>query len=401
MSAVASEAVEPPISTPAATPAPVAKPTSWDRPPFDVVLLCTVLALVTLSVVMVYSSSALMNRSDSLFFMKRQVIYAVIGLVAMTFTMRFDYRRLERWAYPLLFATGFLIILTFVPGIGLRAGNAQRWIRFPGFQFQPSEFAKIALLIYLAKSVAEKGTAVKDFKIGFVPHALVFGLFGAVVLRQPDFGSMVVMFLSMVTVLFVAGARLRYVFVAFIVAMPVAFILITGSAYRMRRIEAFLDPFRDPYGASYQVAQALTSVGSGGLFGLGLGEGREKLGFLPAGHTDYILASIGEELGLVGIALTLGLFGVLIWRGFRIALHASDAFGSYLAVGITSLFGIETVINAGMCLALLPSKGLALPFLSFGGTSILKAMMAAGLLLSVSSRTGVHGRPVAGAVRLA
>jgi cell division protein FtsW len=377
-----------------------AKP--WDKAPFDVVLLGAVLALSMLSIVMVYSSSAhlaKLEHNDSTFYVKRQIIYVLVGIGALATMLKIGYRELERWAYPLLALCGVLVFATFIPGIGLRVGGAQRWLRMPGFQLQPSEFAKIALCIYLARSVAAKGDALKDFKIGFVPHAMVFGLFGAMVLAQPDFGSTIVMFSMMMMVLFVAGARLRYVFVAFAAALPIVYELIIHSAYRMRRIEAFLDPFHDRFGASYQVAQALMSVGSGGLFGLGLGEGREKLGFLPAGHTDYILASIGEELGLVGIALTLGLFTLIIWRGVRAALRAGDAFGTYLAFGVTSLFAIETVINAGMCLALLPSKGLALPLLSFGGTSIVKAMLAAGILLSISGDSGGYLTPAKGATR--
>ena len=380
------------------------RPVTWERPNFDVVLLCTVLALVSLSIVMVYSSSAQLAVSEnheSTFYVKRQVLYVLVGLIALTSMMKLGYQRLERLAYPLLILCGLGIILTFVPGIGLRAGHAQRWLRFPGFQLQPSEFAKIALCIYLARSVAEKGEALKDFKIGLAPHAMIFGLFGAMVLAQPDFGSMIVMFSIMMLVLFIAGARMQYVFIAFMAALPTVYWLITHSAYRMRRFEAFLEPFKpeNRFGISYQVAQALVSVGSGGFFGLGLGNGREKLGFLPAGHTDYILASIGEELGLLGMLLTLGLFAVLIWRGLRTALRASDAFGAYLALGITCLVAVETVINAGMCLALLPSKGLALPFLSYGGTSIVKAMTCGGILLSVSSGSGGYLRPRWGAKR--
>jgi cell division protein FtsW len=374
-----------------------------ERPRYDVILLGAVLALVALGVVMVYSSSAVFARvveqKDSAFYLKRQAAFALAGLVAMAAIMRIGYRRLQAWAYPLLILSGVLIVATFIPGLGVRAGHAQRWLRLPGFQLQPSELAKIALCIYLARSVAEKGESLKSFKIGFLPHAMVVGVFCALVLAQPDFGTMVVMLLLMLLVLFVAGARMTYVAVAIGLAVPLAYGLIVSSPYRMRRIEAFLHPFEHGLGSGYQVAQALTSVGSGGLFGLGLGQGREKLGFLPAGHTDYILASIGEELGLVGIAVTLGLFAVIIWRGIKAAMGAADPFGTYLAFGITALFAVEAAINSGMCLGLLPSKGLALPFLSYGGTSLVKAMIAAGILLSISGGGGGYLEPATGAVR--
>ena len=379
------------------------KTESWDRPKYDPVLLAAVLALVAIGVVMVYSASAVFARvvehKDSAYYLKRQALFALAGFVSMLLMMKIGYRRLATLAYPILIVSGVLVFLTFIPGLGVRAGHAQRWLRFPLFQFQPSEFAKIALCIYLARSVAEKGEALKDFKIGFLPHAMVCGVFCAMVLAQPDFGTMVVMMTVMLLVLFVAGARMTYVFVAFGLAVPLAYVLIRTSPYRMRRIEAFLHPFDHELGAGYQVAQALTSVGSGGLTGLGLGEGREKLGFLPAGHTDYILASIGEELGLVGIAVILGLFGIILWRGLKASLQAADPFGTYLAFGLTSLFAIEAVINSGMCLGLLPSKGLALPFLSYGGTSIIKAMTVAGILLSISSGGGGYLKPAAGATR--
>lgn len=376
---------------------------AWDRPKFDVWLLGAVLALVALGIVMVYSSSAvfarLLEHKESTFYLERQVLAAVLGLGVMVAIMKIGYRRLQDWAYPILFFFGLLVLATFIPHVGVKIGGAQRWLRIPGFQFQPSEFAKLALCIYLARSVAEKGEALKDFKVGFLPHALVFGVFCAMVLAQPDFGTMMVMLSIMFLVLFVAGARMIYVGFAVVLMIPVAIGLIYLKGYRMARMVAFLDPFGHEKDVGYQVAQALTSIGSGGLFGLGLGEGRVKLGYLPAGHTDYILASIGEELGLVGVAVTLGLFALIIWRGIRASLHAADAFGAYLAFGITSLLAVETLINAGMCLNLLPSKGIALPFLSYGGTSILKAMTAAGILLSISASGGGYLKPAAGAIR--
>lgn len=382
--------------------APRPASSTWDAPKYDVWLLAAIMALCTLGVVMVYSSSAVFAGAklhDNLYFLKRQLLFAAIGTTALAFILKLGYRRLEALTYPILALCALGIVLTFIPGLGVRAGGAQRWLKIAGFQFQPSEFAKVALCIYLAKSLAEKGETIKDFKIGFLPHAIVVGIFGALVLAQPDFGTMIVFLTVMLLVLFVAGAPMTYVFVAVGALVPIAYGLVVSSPYRMRRIEAFLHPFEDRFGAGYQVAEALMSIGSGGLFGTGLGEGKQKLGFLPAGHTDYILASVGEELGLVGVAFVLGLFGIIIWRGLRAARQAPDAFGSYLAFGLVALFSVEVAINAGMCMGLLPSKGLALPFLSYGGTSVVKAMCAGGILLSVSGGTGGFLAPATGAVR--
>lgn len=375
---------------------------AFDRPRWDVPMLIVVLALLSFGVVMVYSSSAVYAGSrigDGAFFLKRQAIAAVLGVVAMAGVMRLGYRRLEMLSWVLLIGSTLLLIATLVPGLGQKAGGAQRWLRVGGFQVQPAEFLKLALCVHLARWASRKGDRLGSFRKGVLPHAVVLGVLGLILLQQPDFGSLVVLVLVTFAVLMVAGIRWRYVLGAAAVVIPAGVALIVSSPYRMRRIAAFLDPFEDRYGAGYQVAEALMSMGSGGLFGLGLGDGRQKLGFLPAGHTDYILASIGEELGLLGVGSVLLLFAVLIVRGTRAALRAGDPFGAYLAVAITSLLAFEVVINAGMCLALLPPKGLAMPFLSYGGTQVVKSMLAAGVLLSVSEGEGGYLAPPMGATR--
>jgi len=390
------------VSRASQAPAGLPRPVAREPAGYDPVLLGAVFALVAVGVVMVYSSSAVYAGSrmgDGAWFLKRQLVAAGLGTVLMVALLRFGHGFLARLAWPLLVVSLLLVAATFVPGLGVRAGGAQRWLKIAGFRFQPSELAKIALAVWLASSVASKGEALRDFKVGFLPHAAVCGLLGALVLAQRDFGAMVVVLVLMLAVLFVAGARLTYVFVAIGIAVPAGWWLVVSTPYRMRRIEAFLDPFADRFGAGYQVAESLMSVGSGGLFGLGLGEGRQKLGYLPAGHTDYILASIGEELGLVGIAAVLLLMGVVVWRGLRAARRAADPFGAYLAFGLVTLLAVETAINAGMCLGLLPPKGMALPYLSYGGTQLVKSMILSGLLLSVSGDGGGFLVPPAGAVR--
>lgn len=373
-----------------------------EKLPWDPIILVSVIVLTVLGVVMVYSSSAMFAGSrlgDSAYFLKRQATFALIGVLAMATIMKVGYRTLERFAYPILVLSIIGIALTYLPGLGLKAGGAQRWIRAFGVQLQPSEFAKIGLCIYLAKSISDKGDAIKSFKFGFLPHMLVVGLLGAMVLLQPDFGTLVVMATVTIAVLFAAGAPVTYIFVSVGLAVPIAALLVFTSPYRRARIEAFLDPFEDRWGSGYQVAEALMSLGSGGIFGRGLGEGRQKLGFLPAGHTDYILASIGEELGLIGIAVVLGLFTLLVVRGYRAMRESTDSFGAWLAFGLTTLVAVETLVNAGMCLALLPPKGIALPFVSYGGTSVVKGLIIGGVLLSISNGGGGYLLPSFGASR--
>jgi len=369
-----------------------------ERPRFDVVLLAAVLLLMALGVVMVYSASAMMaaaKQGDGFYFARRQLLFVAVGIGAMALMLRVGYRRLEDWALPLLAVSFGLVILTLLPGLGLRMNGAQRWLRLPGLQLQPTEFAKLALCAYLARSVTLKGgSELRTLTVGVAPHFFVVGLLSSVVLLQPDFGTVMVMFAVTLAVLFVAGAPMRHVMLVLVGALPAVWWLVSSSAYRMRRIQAFLDPFSDRFGKGYQVVESMISVGSGGLTGKGLGSGPQKLGYLPEGHTDYILASVGEELGLLGIALVLGLLWVVIWRGLRAARLASDPFGCYLAYGITALIAIEAMVNAGMCLGLLPSKGLALPFVSYGGTSIVKMALAAGVLLSVSEGRGGYMVPV-------
>jgi cell division protein FtsW len=396
-------ASEPPAQPPSKGPTPTAAPAIWDKPRYDVWLLAAMLGLLMTGIVMVYSSSALFafrKTGDAFYFLKRQALFATLGLVVMAAVMRSGYQWLHRFAYPILFLTAFGVLLTYLPGLGLRVNGAQRWIRMPGFQLQPSEFAKLAICIYLARSVSEKGSEqLQDFKLGMMPHLMVLGAFIGIIVGQPDLGTSIVLAGVTVMVLLIAGARITYLFGLVGVLVPVGVIAIVTSEYRIRRLKAFFDPFADRYGGSYQVAEALMSVGSGGLTGQGLGAGKQKLGFLPEGHTDYILASIGEELGLVGILFVMSLFAIIIWRGTRAARFAADPFGTFLATGITMLFAIEACINAGMCLALLPSKGLALPFVSYGGTSIVKAMLAGGILLSISGGGGGYLESSAGATR--
>jgi len=365
-------------------------------PAYDRVLLWAVLGLTAIGLTMVYSASAVkaaQGLGDSLYFLKRQVAAAALGLGAMTFAMKIGYKRLEALAYPILVVSLIALALVLIPGIGTVAGGARRWIRLPLVSFQPAELAKLALVIYLARSLARKREKVRDFSIGFVPHTIVAGFLVLLVLGQPDFGTAVTLGALLFVMLFAAGAKVSWLVGSVLLAVPVGWKLIAGKEYRMKRVLAFLDPWKYRQDIGYQVTESLMSVGSGGLFGLGLGAGKQKLYYLPEAHTDFIIAVVGEELGLLGIVVVLALFGVVLWRGMRAAFNAPDAFGAYLALGLTSLLGIQAIGNMLVAMGMLPTKGLTLPFLSYGGTSLVLSLSAAGVLLAISSGTGGFLRP--------
>jgi cell division protein FtsW len=358
---------------------------------YDPTLLAAVLFLTMLGVVMVYSSSAVYAAAklhDGLWFFKRQAAGALVGLGALLVAMKIGYQRLEKLAVPLLLLAVVLLILVQVPGLGHAAGGARRWLRLGPLTFQPSEVAKIALVIWLSRSLAKKGDRVRDFSVGFLPHLLVVGLFALLLLLEPDFGTTVVLAALTFALLFVAGARLTWLFGIVLAAVPVVLVLVWRSPYRLQRVLTFLDPWKDPRGHGYQTVESLLGFGAGGAFGVGLGESHQKLFFLPAAHTDFILSIVGEELGFAGVLCVLALFAALVWRGLKAAHAASDAFGAYLALGLTLLFSLEALVNAGMALALLPTKGMALPFLSYGMSQVIASLFAAGILLSISGGPG-------------
>lgn len=357
---------------------------------FDPVLLGAVLALVATGLVMVYSASAILAHDklgDSFYFLRRQAAAAGLGLFGMALAMRLGYRRLARLAYPILIGGVLLMILVLIPGVGTTAGGAQRWIRLPGFSLQPTELLKFAWIVYLAYSLAKKREKVATFSVGFLPHLVLAGILAGLCMMQPDFGSSVALLFLLFTLLFTAGARLSYLVGSILVALPVGYHLVASSPYRLKRITAFLDPWGTRHGEGYQVAESLMSIGSGGVSGLGLGDGRQKLFFLPEAHTDFIFSIIGEELGLIGVSALLILYAVVIWRGMRAALCSAEPFGLFLGMGITSLFAFQAVVNMSVAMGLLPTKGLTLPFVSYGGTSLVMMMTAAGVLLSISAAT--------------
>lgn len=379
----------------------VAAPSGIARAAFryDPLLLGAVLFLAALGVVMVYSASAVFASAklgDGLYFFKRQAIGAALGLVAMLGAMKLSARRLEPLAAPLLALSIVLLVLVLVPGLGHAAGGARRWLKIGPIPFQPSELARIAFVLWLSRSLARRQDRLASFREGVLPHLVMLGVLGGLLLAEKDFGTTVVLAALTFALLFVAGARPLHLAGPFLAALPLGAFFIWHSPYRMQRLMAFRDPWADPLGIGYQVVESLLGFGAGGSFGVGLGESKQKLFFLPAAHTDFILSIIGEELGFAGVALILCLFIVIAWRGVRAAFAAEGGFAAYAALGLTALLSLEALVNAGMALSLLPTKGMALPFLSYGMSSVLSSMAAAGILLSISGGAGGFLKRAAG-----
>jgi cell division protein FtsW len=356
----------------------------------DQVLFATVVLLVGIGTVLIYSSSSIyaeVRFRDDFYFLKLRGIHIIIGFICMFIAFKIPFHFYQRVVHLILLLGILGLYLCLVPGIGVTEGGASRWIRLGPLSFQPSDAAKLGLVIYLAYSLAKKAERkkIKSFSIGFLPHLCIVGIMVFLLLKQPDFGTSVLFLLLMFSMLFVAGTKMSYLLIAFGSAIPFAYHLIINSEYRMKRIMAFLDPWRYRKDVGYQISESLISIGSGGIFGLGLGEGRQKLFFLPAAHTDFIFSAIGEELGFIGVVMILILLGVVIWRGIRIGLNAIDLFSMFLAFGISILLSLQIIINVGVTLGIFPAKGLPLPFLSYGGSSLVITLFGIGILLNISS----------------
>ncbi|MBX3154486.1 MAG: putative lipid II flippase FtsW [Deltaproteobacteria bacterium] len=361
--------------------------TSLPERSYDLILFAAILALLAIGTIEIYASTAadgLAHHRNATHYLERQLMFLGLGGVAMWIGASVDYRRLRRWTYPML--AGALLLLALVLFTHPRNG-ARRWLPLGPIGFQPVELAKLALLTYLASSLGRKADQVKtSFTVGFVPHLVVCGLMMALLLVQPDLGSSVVLGATTLGMLFMAGARVSYILLSVLAAAPIAYHLVVGTPWRMQRVLAFFNPEAYATGEAYQFLQARLAMGSGGLTGTGLGGGHQSLGYMPEAHNDFILAPIGEEMGFIGIAAVLGLYGVVIWRGVRAALGARDVFGGYLAFGITLMFGLQALFNAAVVLGVVPNKGITLPLVSAGGTSLAVTMFLAGLILNIGRR---------------
>jgi cell division protein FtsW len=338
----------------------------------------------------VYSASAVYASNvygNGYHFLLRQTVFASLAFVVLIVFTRINIDLLRRSTYPVLLVA-VLLMLAVALGFGRSAGGATRWLAVGPVNVQPAELAKLAMIMWLAHSLAKKAHRVRTFSIGFLPHVLVAGLLMLLCLAQPDFGSAVMIALLTFVVLFAAGAKAGYLLGGVLLAIPVGYAAIASSPYRMRRIQAFLEPFEHRQGAGYQITESLMSFGSGGWTGVGLGDGRQKLLFLPEAHTDFISAIIGEELGFIGVLLLAAAFAWLVLRGLRAAWRVPDEYAAYLAAGMTLFIGLQAFTNLAVAMGLLPTKGLALPFVSYGGSSLLVNAAAAGTILNVS-RFGV------------
>ncbi|HJQ83912.1 MAG TPA: putative lipid II flippase FtsW [Candidatus Binatia bacterium] len=354
-------------------------------------LVLAVAALVGLSVVMVFNVSYFYGQErfgDSLLFFRKHVLSIVLGIGAAAVASRLPSEAYRRAAYPLLVTVIVALVLVLVPGIGLARGGARRWLHLGPLSLQPSELAKFAVVLYLARSLVKKGDRVATFHYGIVPHYLVVGLIAGLVLLEPDFGTAALCAGLLVFMLFVGGVPPRLVALPALGVIPALILMVWQAPYRWARIVAFLDPDADPLGVNFQLKQSFIAFGSGGLWGAGLGESRQKLFYLPEAHTDFLFSVIGEELGLAGALVVLALFAVVAVRGFRIAIRHPDAFAGLLAFGITLSLVLQGAVNAGVVLGCLPTKGLALPFLSYGGSAMIAALAQIGVLLALARETG-------------
>lgn len=354
----------------------------------DRALFVSVIMLVGFGVVMIYSASAVRaatEMKDATFFLVRQSVFAVLGVAAMLIGSSINYHFYKKVIYPLLILTILGLVAVHSP-IGITRNGAARWVGVGGLTVQPAEIMKVVLILWLSYSLAKKSEKIKSFSVGFLPHLLVPGFIILLCLAQPDFGTSVVLALVTFSLLFVAGAKLSYMMLACIAVAPILYYLVAGSEYRLRRIMSFLDPISSRFADGYQLTQSLFGFGAGGLFGTGIGDGLQKFFFLPEPQNDFIAAIIAEELGVVGIWLVMLIFAVLISRGVVIAYRARDEFGMYIASGLTMLFGIQALVNLGVAMGLLPTKGLTLPFISYGGSSLVISFFAVGILLNISKR---------------
>jgi cell division protein FtsW len=356
---------------------------------FDYTLLIPVLCLLVLGLIAVYSASSHLashRLGDSYFYLKRQALFCIFGLGLMWLAKKIPCSFYSKLVYPLLLVSFGLLAVVFVQGVGTTVGGASRWIRISVLTFQPAELAKFALAVYMAYSMSKKGANMRSFSKGLLPHLLIAGAFMVLIVLQPDLGTAVIIGCWALLLLFVGGVRIIQIGSVLLLSVPVVFFLIWNAEYRLKRLWAFLNPWEDPQGIGFQIIHSFLAFGSGGPLGVGLGDSKQKLFYLPEPHTDFILSIVAEELGLLGIATTIVLFTIIIMRGIKIALNARDLYSSYLAFGLTCLIGLQVLVNMGVVMGLLPTKGLTLPLISYGGSSLIVTLISIGVLLNISSK---------------
>jgi cell division protein FtsW len=352
-------------------------------------LFLAVVCLLALGVTMVLSTSYLYSQerfADGTFFFRKQLLAMTAGFIGLILASLVPSTVYRRFAYPLLGLTFLVLLMVLIPGIGVVRGGARRWLMLPGFAFQPAELAKLAVVLYLAHSMAKKEDTIRTFSVGVLPHLIIGGFFIGALLLEPDFGTALILTMLLYLMLFMGGARVQHLLATALMALPMLVYVMLKAEYRLRRLMTFMDPWREASGSGFQVIQSLIAFGSGELWGRGLGESRQKLFYLPEAHTDFVFSVIGEELGLLGAVIVLALFGVIIVRGLRLTSRIEEPFEQYLAFGLTVLIGLQALIHMGVVMGLMPTKGLVLPFISYGGSAIVINLLEAGILLGLSRR---------------
>ncbi len=353
------------------------------KKPFDFWIFMTVLILLALGTIMVFSASApnaLNYKGDTYYYLKKQLLMVPLALIAMFITMNVDYRKWGKLSPIILVVSLVLLIMVLIPGIGSTINGTQRWM----FGFQPSEIAKLAVILFFSYSLSKSKDKLKSFFKGLFPYLLLLGMFAVLILMEKHLSGTIVVTLTACVILFSAGVKIKHFVILAFPAMAALVASVMLSPYRLDRILSFLDPSKDPKGASWQAFNSLLAIGSGGLFGKGLGKSLQKFLYLPEPQNDFILAILGEELGFIGIVVVMLLFLIFMWRGVKIALNAPDMFGSLLAIGITSLVAVQVVINVAVVTSSVPVTGMPLPFFSYGGTSLIFLMCGIGILLNIS-----------------
>jgi len=354
----------------------------FDRPLFLSIVILTLVGLV-----MVYSAGAAVGHyrfDEPLHYLSRQAAWLLLGGLLFWLLVRTDYRQWEPLVWPFFVVSLALLVAVLIPGVGVEVNGARRWLRIAGLTVQPSEVVKLAAVALLAHNLPRKGECLRDFRNGLVPQLILVGAPTFLIYHQPDLGNAVVVAAVGLLLLYLAGARVVHLSFLLVTVVPVLAWKIVDTGYRVRRLVAFLDPWADPTDSGWQITQSLMALGSGGVTGTGLADGVQKLYFLPEPHTDFIFSVVGEELGLLGTLAVAACFLLFAWRGLRVAVRAPTPFGQYLAAGIVILITLQALLNMMVCTSLVPTKGLPLPFVSYGGTSLVLNLVAAGVLLNIS-----------------
>lgn len=354
---------------------------------FDPVILTVTVLLLCIGVLMVHSASSVISLqkfNDGFYYAKRQLLWAALGVCGMLLMANYDYHQLQKWAPKIATASFLFLAVVLIPGVGSSRGGSQAWLGVGSFGIQPSEFAKLGIILFLAHYLADAGDRMHSFRRGFLPPLLLSLTGVGLIMLEPDLGQSVVIMGTTILMLFAAGAQVKHLFGLAGLGLAGFAGLVAMAPYRINRITAFLNPWNDPLGKGYQIIQSLYALGGGGVLGVGLGNSRQKYLYLPEPQTDFVYSIIGEELGLLGAVTVLVLFAVLVWRGFRTAIYAPDEFGSLLAVGITGMIGVQVLINVGVVTGSIPATGITLPLISYGGSSLTLMLTGIGILLNIS-----------------